>query len=284
MIKLSPPESSGINLFEKIIEHKNLERRLRLENIKDVVDTRFQEYHNKLRTLETVNPLDIFSNVEKEDLKSCYGDNVEFKKQEAVIQNMQSVAMQAVCPYCGIGEPVTLDHYLPKGIFPEFSILPINLVPCCDPCNRNKGEKWLENGVRRIVSFYNDDIPEYKFFFVDFIFEGNSIIPLIDYKLEFIEEGSITETIKMHYRDLDLFNRYDKQINDKLTGLYMEVIEGANYLSIEEQKANLKRRVNSLTNRFGGNYWEARLYDAAIESNFFENCYSLQENVHIYSS
>lgn len=39
------------------------------------------------------------------------------------------------CPMCGSHHPGTLDHYLPRESFPEFSILPCNLVPACPHCN-----------------------------------------------------------------------------------------------------------------------------------------------------
>ena len=43
------------------------------------------------------------------------------------------------CPFCGgIGHPKTLDHYLPKANFPQYSVLPTNLVPCCRDCNTEK--------------------------------------------------------------------------------------------------------------------------------------------------
>jgi hypothetical protein len=173
-------------------------------------------------------------------------------------------------PLCLLLVPDTIAY---KGSFPDFSILPLNLVPCCDPCNRNKGEKWLENGVRRILAFYTDDIPDYYYLFFKLLFERSSNIPSIECSLLFSEENDKTTTIKTHFRDLKLFERYVKQVNDKITGLYIEVSEGSKDLSIDEQKSNLKRRINSLTKRFGINYWEARLYEAAIESDFFEKCY-----------
>ncbi|SFC42066.1 hypothetical protein [Bacillus sp. UNCCL81] len=273
MIKLTPPNADALTLFDKIVENKNLDRRERLNNIRNIIVERYDTYNDNLHTLENITVATSFTTTDEEDLRSCYGENVEFKKQVAIIQNMQSIAMQAVCPYCGIGEPETLDHYLPKGLFPEYSVFPSNLVPCCDPCNRKKGEKWLENGVRRIISFYNENIPTYKYLHVNLIFERSVSIPTINYSLIFDEESNLTKTICMHYRDLNLFERYEKQINDKVSGLYDEILEGATTLSIDEQKANLTRRINSLIKRFGINYWEAQLYEAAIESNFFEKCY-----------
>jgi len=39
-----------------------------------------------------------------------------------------------VCAYCGVGNPETMDHVPPKGLFP--TPLPCDLitVPCCDKC------------------------------------------------------------------------------------------------------------------------------------------------------
>jgi hypothetical protein len=44
------------------------------------------------------------------------------------------------CPLCAQRDVGTLDHYLPKAEFPEFAILPMNLVPCCFDCNHAK--RW----------------------------------------------------------------------------------------------------------------------------------------------
>jgi hypothetical protein len=47
-----------------------------------------------------------------------------------------------LCPACGEpGVPNTLDHYLPKGKYPHFAIVPVNLVPMCDACQAKKLEK-----------------------------------------------------------------------------------------------------------------------------------------------
>ena len=47
-----------------------------------------------------------------------------------------------LCPSCGeMGKPNTLDHYLPKGLYPQFCITPLNLFPMCDSCQKEKLEK-----------------------------------------------------------------------------------------------------------------------------------------------
>ena len=43
------------------------------------------------------------------------------------------------CPFCNYGSVETLDHVLPKNIYPGFSVKPTNLVGSCDRYNRLKG-------------------------------------------------------------------------------------------------------------------------------------------------
>ncbi|MFF7647116.1 HNH endonuclease [Streptomyces canus] len=44
------------------------------------------------------------------------------------------------CPLCGHGMVRSLDHYLPKRMFPALCVDPLNLVPACADCNHAKGE------------------------------------------------------------------------------------------------------------------------------------------------
>ena len=52
------------------------------------------------------------------------------------------------CPYCGMQSNVTVDHYLPKELFPQFSCFSLNLVPACSDC-QNKGNKGIKHPKRK---------------------------------------------------------------------------------------------------------------------------------------
>ncbi|WP_456797488.1 HNH endonuclease [Bradyrhizobium sp. USDA 4473] len=39
------------------------------------------------------------------------------------------------CPMCGSSVTGSVDHFLPKEDFPEFSLMAANLVPACSHCN-----------------------------------------------------------------------------------------------------------------------------------------------------
>lgn len=68
------------------------------------------------------------------------------------------------CPYCGIlrQESSELDHFLPRAVFPEFSVLPINLIHVCSNCNStgNKGNlvKDKSNNKRMFLNPYFDSL------------------------------------------------------------------------------------------------------------------------------
>ena len=43
-----------------------------------------------------------------------------------------------LCPFCSVQPIRNVDHFLPESKFPQFSILPANLVPTCRDCNFEK--------------------------------------------------------------------------------------------------------------------------------------------------
>lgn len=75
------------------------------------------------------------------------------------------------CPACGEdGYPRTLDHYLPKEKFPEFSILSRNLAPMCDICQGAKLAKTLTTNQEKIFLHpYYDRLVNVQVFKADII-------------------------------------------------------------------------------------------------------------------
>lgn len=61
----------------------------------------------------------IFSSAHPAQVKAMYGQYRKLgdKQEYAYIREELSEAADT-CPYCGFGEPVTLDHYMPESIYP----------------------------------------------------------------------------------------------------------------------------------------------------------------------
>ena len=59
----------------------------------------------------------------------------ESRKSGGPIKRIRNTPGIRCCPVCGSPSIGTLDHYLPKDAYPEFAVLPSNLIPACGLCN-----------------------------------------------------------------------------------------------------------------------------------------------------
>lgn len=92
-------------------------------------------------------------------LKTLYAQFfVPAQKPGRSIYTALMLAAADQCPFCGgIGTPANLDHFLPKEHFPEFSVLPFNLVPACRDCNMGaKGARYATDELEQAIHPYAD--------------------------------------------------------------------------------------------------------------------------------
>jgi hypothetical protein len=94
----------------------------------------------------------------KSKFQNLYLSPAEDSVQRPILEDLRSRTLQ-ICPACGEdGTPNTLDHYLAKETFPEFSVTPINLFPMCDACQTEKGTKMMSAAHERMFLHpYFDD-------------------------------------------------------------------------------------------------------------------------------
>jgi len=68
-------------------------------------------------------------------------------------------SVEGACPVCGRDSLGTLDHYLPKADYSEFSFFSLNLVPACNRGNnaRNNLARGVNQGhIRSETKCYDD--------------------------------------------------------------------------------------------------------------------------------
>lgn len=77
------------------------------------------------------------------------------------IAHMRYEASPDVCPMCGSFGTGTLDHLLPKSIYPEFAFFSHNLVPACS-CNSLRGEHYqgLADDARTLHPYFDSCLRE----------------------------------------------------------------------------------------------------------------------------
>jgi 5-methylcytosine-specific restriction endonuclease McrA len=71
---------------------------------------------------------------------------------------IRTSAPNDICPYCGQRTVDSLDHYLPKSLYPALAVTPINLVPACSACNKIKLDYQPTAPNELILHPYYDDV------------------------------------------------------------------------------------------------------------------------------
>lgn len=253
------------DLLDQIIQSKQASNRISLENIKSAIFEDYDNYSDNERNLENLEADARIGNVEKELLQSSYKQGKKIGEIKERIKKSMPDAIQEKCPYCMLSESTTLDHYLDKGSFPEFSVYAKNLVPCCSRCNNLKGSKFLsDNGKRMFISFYFDEIPQYSFLKICIGVKDN--IPYVEQlAIIFEEEKEVNEIIKMHYAELKLFERYKLPISNRLSSLLYELRSYEGY-SVDKLKEVIELRIQITEKIYGNNFWETCLYRGVLEN------------------
>ncbi len=74
------------------------------------------------------------------------------------------------CPMCGSTNVTSLDHYLPKEIYPELCVFSYNLIPSCVPCNQRRGTKAARTlaGKSFVHPYFDGEILENVEFNISF--------------------------------------------------------------------------------------------------------------------
>ena len=209
-----------------------------LQNVTDVshlLEQKAEEYEASATTgeLYTIDPLPrpqddpvVIGRLKKSDLVKLYDYYVVGKSKPArVVYDALMVAADDKCPFCGgIGRPRNLDHYLPKSYYPQFSIVPVNLVPSCRDCNMDgKGQAFASAAQDQVLQPYLDDD---RFFNEQWLYAryhpGENDEPgVIEYFVSPPEywEDDQKKRVEKHFEDFDLALRFSKEAGPRLATL-----------------------------------------------------------------
>lgn len=276
---LKPLEKNAEEVFNETIKNKSVDNQNILNSLKQLVFYRYKTYENNKIELGRITNSIILDTNKKHTLINCYSRDSKcyIGKLTAELISQQDVHIQSSCPYCGLSSPDTIDHYIPKTEFPEYSILPINLIPSCGTCNNLKKSKWREGINRKYLNFYFDSFIKQKFLYAYITFDAiNRSYPNVSYRLEkpnLISEKEF-KIVKSHYEKLNLFKRYASHAVSEISNVYME-ISMSKEIDIETHKNTLLGRAKVYKRNYGVNHWKTCIYEALANSyEFLNSCIS----------
>ncbi|MDO6737376.1 HNH endonuclease [Wenyingzhuangia sp. 2_MG-2023] len=234
---------------------------------KHIIEASFADY--KIR-FENKNLFDVsahgFIGENKSNLLKLYSSQrkaiVELKTELTTDDNNRR---NNICPNCTIETVSSLDHFIPKEEFPEFSVNPINLIPCCTTCNSKKKEFWKNDEQMFFLNLYSDIIPNEQFLFV-------TIYSNIDFSFEIKNVHNIDDdlfnVIESHYDKLELLQRFKENADNEISELEY-LIDSCDDKTQDELARFLLAHYKNKEAKFGMNNWKIVLVKAMIESGLY---------------
>ncbi|WP_061038162.1 HNH endonuclease [Vibrio coralliirubri] len=165
------------------------------------------------------------------------------------------------CAYCGLGESVHLDHYLPKSEFAEYALYTDNLIPCCYKCNSTyKKTGYEEGGARVYFHPYIDSVNSFNVLRAFVQVRDESV--LLHYNIDAKSglDASTVLVLKKHFKHLKLRGRYLRYANTYLSNMKPVFTDdyGLNGNS-DNLKAALESKYLDSFAENGRNHWKTAL-------------------------
>lgn len=213
----------------------------------------------------------IAPDVTKEEMEDLY--NSSFSQSKVVrrkyYDKIKLNAEHDICPYCAQRNVSTLDHYLPKSLYPKLVVNPLNLIPCCMECNHIKKEHYPSNNEEQIINPYFDEIIM-DIWLVAKVKQVRNKPPVIIFsaKPSVNLPPLLIERIKWHFKKFKLSGLYTSQAARQLAGvaesLKREWEQGG------EDGVRLAIQEHYLTwSKINKNSWQSAMFLALSSSNWF---------------
>ena len=254
--------TDATDMFDEIAAAKQRTRRRRMRAVRERVLLAYEAYDAAVPEVGGLAEVEM-TNLQKEAMRHAF--TVETQPMTQFRGDLLKRVSVARCPFCSISESSTVDHYLPKEKYPEFSIFPSNLVPSCAVCNTRKRDQIVDDDtdVRLFLHPYYDPVPNIDFLTVRVRMEADAII--LSYRL--VRPAGMPNNVflrlRSHFEKLGLADRYRLMGLEHLGGQYRAFRraygEGEDPERVAEE---LTEGAEDFEDIFGVNYWLAKLYRA----------------------
>lgn len=255
MRRLNAPSRDHLADYVKVMDHRTPQTRGALRSAQRRVLIAYDEYP---RTFHFREPLDFGD--ENAAVSSALRSNYDHALRGGCLSSLRSEVISLAsgrCPYCEISAATSIDHYLPRSAFPEFSILAANLIPLCADCNRLKGD-FRPNAIRRYPHLYLD-APIQSVYLVATVENGAGIA--VSYSMEWSAGicRELKSAIEFLVNDFDLLRRFSIEGAEELSAQLSSIRYVANF-GAERLRTHFGWLAKGFADSFGLNHWRTALY------------------------
>lgn len=279
MIKLKKPQFNQADIIDDCIQ--NMRDRVghpknRILASKLEICKKGEEYDSLAikGELSTITEHDeLLGGATKDDMVKLY-NNKFVRKGEGGRKYYDAIKLLAPmgrCPFCGQRDVQTLDHYLPKSKYPAYAVTPYNLIPACSDCNHDKLESTFQNRKEETIHPYYDDFTDETWIMAKMVEEEPITFEFnVDYPKSWSDIKY--QRAKNHFEEFNLNELYKPYACEEFRGCVFRLTrlfkKGGKELAIEHLEESIEEK-----NHIRLNTWQAAMYEAIIESDWFWNEY-----------
>lgn len=261
----------AVKLFRDVSSPRDEPDRSLLQALEPEVARRYAEYD--LAQLGALQPLSL-NEAQREALTSNY--NSSFKAFGPVYRKIRSLS--EYCAYCDLEPTSTLDHYVAKTEFPEFSILPQNLIPSCGNSGCNSKRPWRDGSKKQclLIHVYRDHIPDLAFLSAEVNIRES--LPRVKFLVQEhdTDTSRFAERLRRHMTTLKLYDKYSREGERRLLREAQQVwawLEAGTNKTKPTLRAYFSSRRQLSERNLGKNHFEVALFAAAaLAEDFLDFC------------
>jgi len=171
------------------------------------------------------------------------------------------------CPYCSANSIKDMDHFLPQNLsngFPEFSILPINLVPACPYCNEAKLAIVSSLPEEQFVHPYYENINT-RWLYASITYEDGE--PIFCFYVKYSDDEIKRQRLEFQFKTLKLQELYKENAEVEYNNMKASWVDLRKKNSTGLQEEILEKAESCA--KYNQNSWKTAMYYALAEDKRF---------------
>lgn len=277
MRRLPKPTDSNGDLFNPravyelcISRVRNSALRTRLRGIRDEIEQGALDYDTRAAScdLHLFPTTEGVGEVSADELVSTYTTRFvpENSPGREVYLRIRK-ELPEVCPLCGIGATHTLDHYLPKTLYPLFAVTPNNLYPACMWCQTARSSGAIASREGQTFHPYFDDFDDGDWLKAEVLETQPAVFRFT------VEQPLNWNDLKYaraqtHFREFNLEVLLATYSGDELAGM-RGVLSGLHAAGGSATVKGYLHEMEASLRAHSRNSWKAAFYAAAARSDWF---------------
>jgi hypothetical protein len=172
-----------------------------------------------------------------------------------------------ICPLCGQRTVATVDHYLPQSRYPRLNLTPVNLVPACADCNKQKLAGVPTRAEDQTLHPYFDDLGNERWLIVEVL---PSSPPTISFAIRPARHWTevLFARVRHHFHVMGLGELYVAQAASEMADISYALEDIGATVGADGIRQHLDGQFRSRHAR-DANSWKTALYEGLRDSDWF---------------